>query len=234
MSAPVPIILSPQTVDVTVNAQDINALLQIICSNITAVINQQVSFFLQVSATPGTYVGDIIYNTSQMAFLGWNSGAAKYIPITTPAVIGQIYQSFNQGDNIQTGFIQLNGRLITGVAGISANQTAVLNGLFPSGSLPNIVGTQFQSGLPAVGSFSDIANPVVVPPSGQIGGLTFSSTYNPPDEQALASNTEVLRGAVNSTQQAIASLITESEAMLDALLNLSGPTIYAQVYIGPP
>lgn len=234
MSTPVPITLSAQPVDVSINATDLNALLQLIAANITASINQQVSFFLQVPSNPGTFVGDIIYNTSQMAFQGWNTGSGKYLPITAPAVIGQITQTFNQGDNPQAGFIQLNGRLISGIQGISANQVAILNGLFPGGSLPNIQTSQLTSGLPQQGSFSDISNPAVVPPSGQIGALTFGSTYNPPDEQALASNTEVLRGAVQSTQDAITALISQSEALLDAILNTGGPTIYASVYCGPP
>lgn len=234
MSTPVPIVLTAQPVDVTINATDLNALLKLFCSNISGAINQQVSFFLEVPSDPGTNVGDIIYNTSQMSFKGWNTGAGKYLPITQPAVIGTIIQSFNQGDNAQAGYIQLNGRQITAIQGISTAQVAILNGLFPSGTLPTVQATSQQANLPASGSFSSISNPVVAPPAGQIGALPFSGTYNPAEEQALATNTETLLESTIALQTTVAAVIAQSEAVLDAVLNSGAVTIYAQVYIGPP
>jgi hypothetical protein len=233
MSA-IPITLTPVPVPVGVQATDINALLQIIASYTSASIKTNVSFFAQFSAVPTKFVTSLIYNTSNNLFYGWNSGSASYQPIT-PYQPGQVIQSFSSGDIPQQGLFVLNGRLISAIPNISQNQSSVLQTLFGiSGSLPTVTPLQALGGLPQKGSFSTINNPAVAPPSGQLGGLTFSSPPAQTEVQALAQNTEVLDESAIGLQAALAASLTASEQMLDALLATSGPTMTAFVFAGFP
>lgn len=233
MSATIPITLTPVPVPVGVKATDINQLITIITQFTAASINANVSFFQTVSADPTQQTTPLIFNTSQGVFKYWDTNVGKYVAIT-PFQPGDIKNTFVGGDSPQTGWIDCDGRAISAVPNISAQQQGVLNSLFGVGSnLPDLTPIQGFSNLPASGAFTDIPVLDTVPPQNQIANLPFASEYNPVDSQNLASNTETLRGSQNSLRGSLVSMRTVSEQMLQALTTpVTGMT--AQIFVGYP
>ena len=230
----IPITLQSAPVNVGVAPADFNQLLALVAGNLTGFISGNVSFFAQGSVTPSSFISALFYNTSQNLFYGWDTGNGAYLPIT-PFVQGDTKYTFVGGDNVNQGWIILNGRQVTAVPGVSARQLSVLQSLFgASGNLPTVSPLQALSNLPGSGAFSDITNPAVAPAAGQFSGLTVSSPPQQSDVQATNSNCETLDASVQSVQEAVASVIAQSEAMLDALNGAGGPTMYAAVFVGPP
>jgi hypothetical protein len=192
-----------------------------------------VSFFQIVSADPTQITTPLIFNTTQAVFKFWDTTVGKYMPVS-PFQPGDIKNTFNGGDSPQTGWIDCDGRPISDVPNISANQQGVLNALFGTGgSLPDLAPVQGFNNLPSTNAFSDVAVPGTTPPSGQIGSLPFSGSYDPVESQNLASNTENLRGSQNDLRAAVVTMQGLSNQMLDAMLTpVTGLT--AQVFVGYP
>lgn len=227
----IPLTLQAQPASVDLQALDINQLLTVIAQNMSAFISANVSFFLQGASDPTTFQTSLIYNTSQRIFKGWDVGTGSYLPIT-PYVNGDMKLSFVAGDDPNNGWIVCDGRPINSVQNISANQQAVLNALFGAGgNLPIVTPVQALQGLPANGSFSSIPNPATNPPPGQIGGLPVSNPPQQTEVQAITSNTELLDVSSVALQQALISVISSSEQMLNSL-NGKGATLYAKVFVG--
>mgnify|MGYP003344300685 CR=1 FL=1 len=233
MSATIPITLTPVPVPVGVKATDINQLITIITQFTAASINADVSFFQIVSADPTQMTTPLIFNTTQGVFKYWDTTVGKYTPIT-PFQPGDIKNTFNGGDSPQTGWIDCDGRAISAVPNISANQQGVLNALFGiGGTLPDLSPVQGFNNLPASGAFSSVPVAGTTPPAGQIGALPFSTNYNAVEEQNLAANTETLRGSQNDLRTAVVAMQGYSEQMLQALTTpVTGLT--AQVFVGYP
>lgn len=233
MSATIPITLTPVPVPVGVMATDINQLITIITQFTAASVNADVSFFQIVSADPTQQTTPLIFNTTQAVFKYWDTTVGKYMPIS-PFQPGDIKNTFNGGDSPQTGWIDCDGRAISAVPNISANQQGVLNALFGvGGSLPDLSPVQGFSNLPTSNAFTNVNVPGTTPPAGQIGALPFSSSYDPVESQNLASNTENLRGSQNDLRSAVVTMQGLSNQVLQAMINpVTGLT--AQVFVGYP
>lgn len=230
----VPIILQPQPLAVGISYSDINGLLAIIAANMKASIQANVTFVQEFSSTPATFQGNLIFNTSTGLWMQWNAGNAAYLPLSS-SVPGDTKNTFVTGDDTVNGWFVCDGRAITAIQGISQQQSSVLQTLFGvNGNLPSLSPLQTLSGLPQNASFSSINNPAVAPPTGQIAGLTFSNPPTQTEVQALAQNAEFLDESTITIQQAVASILTQSEAMLEAL---NGPQssgkLITKVYAGP-
>lgn len=233
MSATIPITLTPVPVPVGIKATDINQLITIITQYISGSINQDVSFFQMVSADPTQQTTPLIFNTSQNVFKYWDTTVGKYTPIT-PFQPGDIKNTFSGGDSPQTGWIDCDGRVISTIPNISANQQGVLNALFGTGgSLPTLTPIQGVSNLPASNAFSNVPVLATTPPTNQIANLPFSSDYNPVEPQNLAANTEQLRGSQNDLRTSVTSMQALSNQLLNAF---TAPVngLVAQVFVGYP
>ncbi|MCG3776317.1 MAG: hypothetical protein JW395_3170 [Nitrospira sp.] len=233
MSATIPITLTPVPVPVGVKATDINQLVTIITQYIAGSINQDVSFFQIVSVDPTQQTTPLIFNTSQGVFKYWDTTVGRYTPVT-PFQPGDIKNTFSGGDSPQTGWIDCDGRVISTIPNISANQQGVLNALFGAGgTLPTLTPLQGVSDLPASNAFSDVPVLATTPPANQIANLPFSSDYNPVEPQNLASNTEQLRGSQNDLRTSVTSMQTLSNQLLNAF---TAPVngLVAQVFVGYP
>jgi hypothetical protein len=229
----VPITLQATPVTVGVSYSDINGLLQIVASNLSAFISQTVSFYAQGPVTPSTFITSQFFNTAQNLWYGWDTGSGRYLPITQ-YVPGDTKTSFVTGDNPTAGWVLCNGRAISAVPNLSQYQVAILQNLFGAqGNLPNIAPLQSLIGLPANLAFSGISNPTVAPPAGQIGALTFpNNPVQPADVQPLAQNCETLDGSVIALQTAVAAVITQSEAVLESLNAGSSTGLNTFVFCG--
>ena len=233
MSATIPITLTPVPVPVGIKATDINQLITIITQFTAASVNADVSFFQSVSSDPTAQTTPIIFNTSQAVFKYWDTGLGKYYPIT-PFQPGDIKNTFAGGDSPQTGWLDCDGRAISAVPNISANQQGVLNALFGVGSnLPDLTPIQGFNNLPAPNAFTNVNVPSTTPPTNQIANLPFSSEYNPIEEQNLASNTEALRGSQNDLRSAVVTMQGLSNQMLQSMISpVTG--MVAQIFVGYP
>lgn len=230
----IPITLQPVPVPVGISYATINDLLTIVAKYLSAQIESNVTFIQEFATNPSTFQGDLIFNTTTGLWMRWDIGTASYVPLTAFA-FGDTKNTFVSGDDVTGGWIVCDGRKISAIQGISQNQAAILQTLFGvDGSLPTLTPLQSLSGLPTNGAFSNITNPAVQPPLGQIGALTFSSPPTQTEVQALAQNTEVLDGSAISTQGAVAAVIVQAEALLQAL-NQSATTakLYSKIYVGP-
>jgi hypothetical protein len=139
MSAPLPIVLQPVPVSYSVNATDINQLLTVLCQHVQATVNTQVSFFLVVTSDPTTLVSQVIFNQLEGVFKQWSVVLGKYVVITSRFAVGDLKQSVIVGDYVNQGWIQCDGRLISAVPYLSADQISQLEALFGAGgNLPNI------------------------------------------------------------------------------------------------
>ena len=230
----IPIALTAIPTEVGVAPANFNQLLALIASNMTGFISASVSFFSQGTVTPSAFVSALFYNVSQNMFYGWSTTNGEYLALT-PFIQGDCKYTYVGGDAPNQGWIILNGRAITSIPGISAKQLSVLQSLFgATANLPNVTPIQSLTGLPGSGSFSDILNPAVAPATGQFAGLTVNSPPQQSDLQATNQNAETLDASVQAVQQAVASIITQSEAVLDSLNGTSGAALYAAVFCGFP
>lgn len=233
MSSTIPITLTPVPIPVGVKALDINQLVTIITQYTAASINQDVSFFQLVSVDPTQQTTPLIFNTSQGVFKYWDTTVGRYTPIT-PFQPGDIKNTFSGGDSPQTGWIDCDGRTISSVPNISANQQGILNALFGAGgSLPTLSPFQGVSNLPTANAFSEVPVAATTPPTNQIANLPFSNDYNPVEPQNLAANTEQLRTSQNELRGSVVSMQALSNQMLNAFTTpVTGIT--AQVFVGYP
>lgn len=230
----IPITLQSNPVPVGITAANIDQLLTVIAQYMSASISGDVSFFYQTAADPTQFVTSLIYNTNQNVFKGWDTGTGKYLPITQFQT-GDVKNSFVGGDEVSYGWIVLDGRLKSAITGLSQNQQAVMNQLFLSDYIPNVAPLQNLSGLPNAGTFSAISLPDVQPPQNQIANLAFSPQYSASESQALAQNTETLRGAAKTINDGAKLIRDTSEAVLEALRGGStSERLYSKVFIGYP
>ncbi len=138
-----PVVLTPQTAPVGIAAADFNQLLANICQYIQASVGANVSFFQEFASPPAFFSGNLIYVTGLGNFMVWDVGTGQYNPLNQLQIGAVIQQSEIYGqpsfDDLQNGFIYLNGRAISSITGLSATQIANLNALYPNGGiLPNI------------------------------------------------------------------------------------------------
>ena len=234
MSQTIPINLIPLPTPTGIEYSTIDQLLTVISNYLSGQISTDVSFFAQGASDPTSYVTKLFYNTSQNVWKGWDTGTGSYLSIT-PFQYGDVKNSFVDGDEISNGWLVLNGRLITGIQGLSLRQGQVLAQLFPSGTLPQVTPLQNLSGLPTNGTFSGISIPEITPPENQIQNLPFSGSYVQIEAQDLAKNTETLRDSTSTLNDAAISIRDNAETLLEALNGgNSSASLYAKVFIGYP
>lgn len=138
-----PLTLVAQVAPVGISAANFNQLLTNICAYISATVQANVSFFQTFSSPPATFQGDLIFVTGLENFMVWDTGSGQYNPLNQIPIGGVLQQAVIYGapsfDDLQNGFVYLNGRAIASIAGLSATQLANLTALFPNGGfLPNI------------------------------------------------------------------------------------------------
>src|SRR6478736_6970250 len=138
-----PVVLTPIPPPAGISAIDFPQLLANICAYISASVQQNVSFFQTFASPPGSFQGQIIFVTGLNNWMVWDTGTGQYIPLNQLQIGAVIQQSEIYGapsfDDLQNGFVYLNGRAIASIVGLSASQTDNLNALYPNGgTLPNI------------------------------------------------------------------------------------------------
>ena len=133
-----------------IEATDINGLLGIIAQYLQGSISQSVSFFQQGSNYPSSDQG-IFFNQTTQQFGAWNAALGRYIPLTTLKV-GDAKPSYVAGDDVVNGWVELNGRNINSVAGITVSQQANLATLFGAGATLPTQNFGATAGLVYVGS----------------------------------------------------------------------------------
>ena len=94
---------------------------------------------LFIASVPLTNMGTLIWVTGTNSLWYWSGSA--YAPVTTWAV-GDILMNYTNADELARGFVLAAGsRVITSIAGLTANQTLALQGLFGSSAgvqVPNL------------------------------------------------------------------------------------------------
>lgn len=185
-----------------------------------AYISDDVSFFLQGPSDPASDSG-IFYNTAANRFKSWDANLGRYIPISELQV-GDLKPSAVAGDDVASGWIQLDGRDIDLVTGISQAQKTILETLYgANGTLPDYTFLSGLNSLPPDTTFSSISNPSVEPANNVISNLPVSNAYDNLEVKALRDNTESVRDSADKTQQALTASLAASEKVLNAL-NQSG------------
>lgn len=210
--------------------------LQIIATLLAANIRSDVSFFAQVVNDPAVFSTQLIYNISQAVFKYWSIADGKYIAITQFRV-GDMKNSFVGDDSVATGWIVLNGRKISDIVGLAANQISALENLFGAGgSLPTVNPTNV-SGLPSVNSFGQIPWPnmgATLPAAGVFSGLTFSNPVANTEAQTFATDAETLRTTTDGIFTLVKAIQALSDTFLNAMNNGGNPPLYALVFCGYP
>ena len=234
MAQTIPISLVPLPTPTGIEYSTIDQLLTVIANYLSGQISTDVSFFAQGASDPTSYVTSLFYNTSQNIFKGWDTGTGSYLPIT-PFQYGDVKNSFVAGDEVSNGWLELNGREVTAIQGLSLRQGQVLAQLFPAGTLPTVTPLQNLSGLPTNTSFSSISLPDITPPENQIQNLPFSGSYVQIESQDLAKNTETLRDSTSNLNDSVTQIRDVAESLLNAMNGgNSSASLYAKVFIGYP
>lgn len=235
----IPITLTPGVPPADAKWVTLAELITLVCSNVAGSIRADITFIPLVTNTPVAYEGPLIFNVGSRAFMTWDIGSGAYVTMTEN-VVGDIKDSFNGNDDVARGWIVMNGRLISDVSGLSAQQTANLQTLFgvlSTSRLPNVSATH-TSGLPVGNAFGSIPwpasiNPAVTPASGVISpDLPFTNPVTGAEGQALADNTETLRTSVQDSFDVTKQIQAVAQQMLTALNQSSNPPIYAAVFVG--
>jgi len=138
-----PITLTPIPAPTGISALNFDQLLNNICSYISASVQANVSFFQIFSSPPASFQGNLIFVTGLENFMVWDVNTGQYNPLNQIPIGGVLQQSVIYGapsfDDLQNGFVYLNGRVISSIAGLSATQQDNLNALYPNGGiLPNV------------------------------------------------------------------------------------------------
>lgn len=214
-----------------VSALNINQLGELIAQQLAGSIRADVSFYLETLIDPTTFITSLIFNSTQRVFKGWDPTAGAYVPITQYA-IGDVKNSFVGTDSLVTGWVVLDGRLITAIPGITTAQQTVLETFFGVGGNLPIVAPQNISGMPTNGAFSGITVPTILPANGVIGALPIGAAYNQGEVQGLRDNTETLRDTTADVEAQVAAIQTKAEELLVALNNNTNPPLYALLFVG--
>lgn len=231
----VPLSLSWIPITTKFSAADINQFGQLFVKQVAGELDQASSTsFISGSSNPDTNQG-LFYNTTAQMFMVWDIAAARYKPMNGYA-IGDTKQSFKTGDEISGGWVQLDGRQITAVPGLSTSQRASLIELFASGQLPVLTNTGSLLGLPANGAITGISIPDIDPANGGIGNLAIGATYSQSEVTALKDGAETLRDSTDGLAESVRQLRDKTEAIRDALAGTGAPTSIAvyKVFCGYP
>lgn len=236
MSQTIPLKLTATPVPVGVSYADINQLLTIIAQYMAGQIQDDVTFVLTGAADPTQMVTLLFFNTSQGVWKYWDVNSGRYLA-STQFQPGDTKTSFVAGDEIQQGWVVLDGRAISAIQGLSQDQASILETIFGAGgSLPVTAPLTGLVGLPANGAVSGVPVTAIAPPNGQIGALPFGASYDPTQSQALGANTETLRGSTDALRTSLTSIQTQTEKILNALNGGSSgsATLYCKVFCGYP
>ena len=128
MSQAIPLTLSALPVPAGIDVATIDELIQLICTYMEGEISTSVSFFLQGVNFPASDQG-IFYNQTTNRFGAWNSTLGKYIPVSDLQV-GDMKLSVVGGDDPANGWVQLDGRPVSDVAGLSQLQMSNLQTIY--------------------------------------------------------------------------------------------------------
>lgn len=232
----VPIKLTWTPLPVGVNPLTLDQLGTVMAAYMAGQISSDVTFIPIGASDPTLFTSPLIFNDTQGVFKYWNTGSGKYVTVT-PFQPGDTKNTFITGDEIQQGWILLDGRLISAVSGISQNQTVVLQQLFGiGGSLPTVTPALTLADLPAAAAYSSIAlSGIIQPPQGQIGALPFGATYDPSQSQGLGANTETLRNQTENLRIALQTVNGVNIRLLSALRGTETSVSYVtKVYVGTP
>ena len=186
----------------------------------------------QVATDPLVMTTQLIFNYAQGVFKYWSGG--KYV-LVTPYKAGDTKNSYVGTDDLAGGWVLLNGRVISTIAGSSAQQQGILSTLFPGAppTLPTVV-PRYVNTLPPVNAFGNIVWPAIDPANGVIGTLPIGAGYTQAEVEALRDNTEILRDTVNNVQLEIQDFLAVSQSLLSNLYGTTTPALYALTYAGPP
>lgn len=234
MSQTIPITLNPVPVPVGISAATIDQLLTVICQYVQGQISDDVTFVLTGAADPTAFVTLLFFNTAQGVWKYWDAGLGAYVAVTQFQP-GDIKNTFISGDEIQQGWVLLDGRAISAIQGLSQTQAQVLQTLFGAqGSLPTVTPLQSLANLPAANAFSAITVAAIAPPAGTLSALPFSSSYNPVESQNLAGGAETLRGSTADLQASVTAIQGVASLVLNSLNNAGAATIYAKIFVSFP
>ena len=231
----IPLSLSWNPITTKFSAADINQFGQLFVKQVAGELDQaSITSFASGSVNPDTNQG-LFYNTTAQMFMVWDVAAARYKPMNGYTV-GDTKQSFKTGDEISTGWVQLDGRQITNVPGISTSQRASLIELFPTGQLPVLTNTGSLLGLPANGAIAGISIPDIDPANGVIGNLPIGTTYSQGEVTAIKDGAETLRDSTDGLAESVRKLRDKTEAIRDALAGTGAPSSVAvfKVFCGYP
>ena len=233
MSQAIPLTLSALPVPAGIDVATIDELIQLICTYMEGEISTSVSFFLQGVNFPASDQG-IFYNQTTNRFGAWNSTLGKYIPVSDLQV-GDMKLSVVGGDDPANGWVQLDGRPVSDVAGLSQLQMSNLQTIYgANNNLPKFDFVGGLSNIPAQGSFGAISQPPINPDTGIIGGLAFDAAYVQTQIAALATNCESL----DASTQGLANTVQAIRGLGDQILAafntnpVNGPTW--RIFIGFP
>lgn len=227
----IPIALTAGPVPPGFEAATIDQLMQAVATYISGAIRADVSFYLEVIVDPTNFVTNLIFNSTTRVWKAWNVATGTYVPLTQYQV-GDVKNSFSGADQLEVGWVVLDGRAFTAIAGISAAQLAVLQTLFGGTTLPVVTPTNTQN-LPGAAAFSGIAGVTVLPADGVIGALPFDpTTYTPAESEALRDDTEILRDSTADVEAHVAAVQTQCSNLLTALRGSTTPPLYAMIFVG--
>lgn len=232
--AAIPLSLTWTPLTVPVNALDINQLGIIVCRQIRGQVDMEGQTTVYTgSVNPLQNVG-IFFNTVAQQFMVWDSGTAKYIPMSGDR-LGDTKDTYITGDEVAQGWIVLDGRTIAEIPGISSTQRSFLVDLFGT-TLPVVNSIRQISGLPVNGSISGISVPSTVPDTGVIDSLPIGETYSQSEVGALRDSTGDLRDSTEVTADALRQLRDKTEAIRDALAGSTSSigALSTKIFVGYP
>lgn len=230
MNQTVPITLSWGPVSVDIRALNINQLGELIAAQLAGAIRADVSFYLEVLFDPTNFVTNLIYNSTQQVWKAWNQSTGKYVALTQYQ-IGDVKNTFVGEDQLQVGWVILDGRAFTAIPGLSTTQLATLQTLFGGTNLPTVTPTN-TANLPGAAAFSGIPAATVLPADGVIGALPISAAYDQTEVTNLRDATETLRDSTAAVETQLAAVQETCDDLLTALRGSVTPTLYASCFIG--
>lgn len=231
----IPINLAPLPVSPGMKILNLNQMLSMVASHLEASITaSNISFFITSTVDPQSDQG-LVFNSSQNLFKRWDGENGKYVPIA-PISVGDSKLSFISGDDVTNGWVQLDGRNINNVLGVTQNQKSNLETMFgANGTLPTIQPPTDVSGLPAKNSIKNITIAPTAPTNGVISGISIGSPPVQAEVEALRDDTEILRDSVDSLNNSVILLRDKTDAINSALLGSSSiNNVNYKVFCGYP
>jgi hypothetical protein len=222
-----PIVLTPIPVPNGTTAATWDELIQTICQYVQGNVSATVSFFLQGTVAPNSNQG-IFFNITNNRFETWNVATGAYIAISD-FVVGDMKATLLNVDNTANGWVVMNGRTLTSIAGLTQIQFSNLQTLFGTGTgatLPNYSFTSALSGLPPQGTFSAISAALSAwtPAVGVVAGLTVNNPPTQADVQGIQNALEHADDSGTGVQTALTTALSAMELVLDTLSSAAGVT----------